>query len=159
MTKYLDRLLDLGELNNKTSKKSFVSRNFEKIEQAIALGHSNKTIIAAIEKDGVSIPYKYFSELLSAEYDRRGIEKQKQKRVNNGKLPAKPVKSKSHPAGLGASPEPVQEKTDSNLTPLEQSIKDEVDKIKASDMSPSQKREALAKATAPLKNRNPLTKR
>lgn len=159
MTKYLDRLLDLGELNNKTSKKSFVSRNFEKIEQAIALGHSNKTIIAAIEKDGVSIPYKYFSELLSAEYDRRGIEKQKQKRVNNGKLPAKPVESKSHRAGLGASPEPKEEKADSGLSPLEQAIKKEVTEITASDMSPEQKRAALTKATAKLKNINPLSKR
>lgn len=157
MSKHLDRLLDTNEQKNKTSKKGFVSRNFEKINQAIAFGHSYKTIIEAIEKDGVSFTYHYFVQMLSAEYERRGIEKQK--RVNNGKLPAKPLESKSHRAGLGASPEPVQEKTDSNLTPLEQSIKDEVDKIKASDMSPSQKREALAKATAPLKNRNPLTKR
>lgn len=157
MSKHLDRLLDTNEQKNKTSKKGFVSRNFEKINQAIAFGHSYKTIIEAIEKDGVSFTYHYFVQMLSAEYERRGIEKQK--RVNNGKLPAKPVESKSHRAGLDAVPEPKEEKTDSGLSPLEQAIKKEVDAIKASDMSPSQKREALAKATAPLKNRNPLSKR
>lgn len=158
MTKYLDRLLDLGEPNNKTSKKSFVSRNFEKIEQAIALGHSNKTIIAAIEKDGVSIPYKYFSELLSAEYERRGIEKQK--RVNNGKLPVKPVESKSHRAGLGDSPEPKEEKADSGLSPEKQAVKDELDRIRDDNsLTLAQKREAAAKATASLVNKNPLANR
>lgn len=157
MSKHLDRLLDTNEQKNKTSKKGFVSRNFEKINQAIAFGHSYKTIIEAIEKDGVSFTYHYFVQMLSAEYERRGIEKQK--RVNNGKLQAKPVESKSNRAGLDAVPEPKEEKADSGLSPLEQAIKKEVDAIKASDMSPSQKREALAKATAPLKNRNPLSKR
>ncbi len=140
---------------NETASRGFKKRYFfQNVDLIFELVEKDKVgyadIVEAMKKDGVIITNQYFRRLMAAE---------KQKRVNNGKLPAKPVESKSHRAGLGDSPEPLQEKTDSNLTPLEQSIKDEVDKIKASDMSPSQKREALAKATAPLKNRNPLTNR
>lgn len=149
------------KVQNKTdtkrgAKKRFFLANIELIFDLIDnYGISYLQIIEAAKKEGVYFSYDYFRELMANE----NKDRKKQKRVNNGKLPAKPVESKSHRAGLGDSPEPLQEKTDSNLTPLEQSIKDEVDKIKASDMSPSQKREALAKATAPLKNRNPLTNR
>lgn len=149
------------KVQNKTdtkrgAKKRFFLANIELIFDLIDnYGISYLQIIEAAKKEGVYFSYDYFRELMAKE----NKDRKKQKRANNGKLPAKPLESKSHRTGLGASPEPVQEKTDSNLTPLEQSIKNEVDKIKASDMSPSQKREALAKATAPLKNRNPLTKR
>lgn len=158
MSKHLDRLLDTNEQKNKTSKKGFVSRNFEKINQAIAFGHSYKTIIEAIEKDGVSFTYHYFVQILSAEYERRGIEKQK--RVNNGKLPAKPLESNSHRADLGASPVQKKANTDSDLSPEKQAIKDEIDKITNDDsLTLAQKREASAKAIASLVNKNPLTNR
>lgn len=149
------------KVQNKTdtrrgAKKRFFLANIELIFDLIDnYGVSYLQIIEAAKKEGVNFSYDYFRELMATE----NKDRKKQKRVNNGKLQAKPVESKSNRAGLDAVPEPKEEKADSGLSPLEQAIKKEVDAIKASDMSPSQKREALAKATAPLKNRNPLSKR
>lgn len=149
------------KVQNKTdtkrgAKKRFFLANIELIFDLIDnYGISYLQIIEAAKKEGVYFSYDYFRELMANE----NKDRKKQKRVNNGKLPAKPVESKSNRAGLDAVPEPKEEKVDSGLSPLEQAIKKEVAEITASDMSPSQKREALAKATAPLKNRNPLAGR
>lgn len=134
------------KLAEPTTKRQYFRNNQKTVIELLNAGATHAEILQAFELDGVTMSARYFSRLLNDASPKERPE-------------SKPVESKSHRAGLGASPKPVQEKTDSNLTPLEQSIKDEVDKIKASDMSPSQKREALAKATAPLKNRNPLAAR
>lgn len=163
MTKHLNELLNPSSLmskENKISKRSFISRNFEKINLALELGHSNKTIIEAIAKDGVDFTYSYFSQALILEYAKRGIDRKKQKRVNNGKLPAKPLESNSHRADLGTSPMQKKANTDSDLSPEKQAIKDEIDKITNDDsLTLAQKREASAKAIASLVNKNPLTNR
>ena len=123
-----------------TTKRQYFRNNQKTVIELLDAGATHAEILQAFELDGVTMSARYFSRLL------------------NDASPKERPESK--PVGKGAQvvPEP-KEKADSGLSPLEQSIKKEVDAIKASDMSPSQKREALAKATAPLKNRNPLTRR
>ena len=123
-----------------TTKRQYFRNNQKTVIELLDAGATHAEILQAFELDGVTMSARYFSRLL------------------NDASPKERPESK--PVGKGAQvvPEP-KEKADSGLSPLEQSIKKEVDAIKASDMSPSQKREALAKATAPLKNRNPLAGR
>lgn len=161
MTKHLDELLDLNSKANqktKVSKKAFLSRNFEKIDKALKLGHDYKVIIETLEKDGFVFTYNYFSQVLIEEYEARGLSRKKQKRVNSGNQSGNFVESK--PASKGAQPTPQPKKTNSDLSPEEQGIKDELERIRNdTTLTFEQKREAAAKATAPLKNQNPLTNR
>ena len=128
------------KLAEPTTKRQYFRNNQKTVIELLDAGATHAEILQAFELDGVTMSARYFSRLL------------------NDASPKERPESK--PVGKGAQvvPEP-KEKADSGLSPLEQSIKKEVDAIKASDMSPSQKREALAKATAPLKNRNPLAGR
>lgn len=129
------------KLAEPTTKRQYFRNNQKTVIKLLDAGATHAEILQAFELDGVTMSARYFSRLL------------------NDASPKERLESKPASKGAQAVPEPKEEKADSGLSPLEQSIKDEVDKIKASDMSPSQKREALAKATAPLKNRNPLAGR
>lgn len=129
------------KLAEPTTKRQYFRNNQKTVIELLDAGATHAEILQAFELDGVTMSARYFSRLL------------------NDASPKERLESK--PMGKGAQVvlEPKEAKTDSSLSPLEQSIKNEVDAIKASDMSPNQKREALAKATAPLKNRNPLAGR
>lgn len=150
------------KVQNKTdtkrgAKKRFFLANIELIFDLIDnYGISYLQIIEAAKKEGVYFSYDYFRELMAKE----NKDRKKQKRANNGKLPAKPLESKSHRAGLGDSPVQKKANTDSDLSPEKQAIKDEIDKITNDDsLTLAQKREASAKAIASLVNKNPLTNR
>ena len=123
-----------------TTKRQYFRNNQKTVIELLDAGATHAEILQAFELDGVTMSARYFSRLL------------------NDASPKERPESKPVSKGAQVVPEP-KEKADFGLSPLEQSIKKEVDAIKASDMSPSQKREALAKATAPLKNRNPLADR
>lgn len=129
------------KLAEPTTKRQYFRNNLKTVIELLDAGATHAEILQAFELDGVTMSARYFSRLL------------------NDASPKERPESKPVGKGAQVEPEPKEAKTDSDLSPLEQSIKDEVDKITASDMSPSQKREALAKATAPLKNRNPLAAR
>lgn len=149
------------KVQNKTdtkrgAKKRFFLANIELIFDLIDnYGISYLQIIEAAKKEGVYFSYDYFRELMANE----NKDRKKQKRVNNGKLPAKPVESKSHRAGLGAVPEP-KKANEGGLSPEKQAVKDELDRIRDDNsLTLAQKREAAAKATASLVNKNPLANR
>lgn len=139
------------------AKKRFFLANKELIFDLIDnFGISYLQIIEAAKKEGVDISYDYFRELMASE----NKDREKPKRVNNGKLPAKPVESKPNRAGLGASPEPKKANSDSDLSPEKQAVKDELDRIRNDgSLTLAQKREAAGKATASLVNKNPLANR
>lgn len=161
MTKHLNDLLETsGKAGNdrKISKKMFISLNFEKIDKALKLGNSHEAIISALEKDGVKFTYSYFSQLLSAEYQARGLNPKFKKHPGNGKPSVKTVESKSSATGSALKPDPVK-KADSSSGDESQALKDELDRIRKSDMTLIQKREAIAAATASAKNANPLADR
>lgn len=111
---------------------------------------SHSDIVEAFRADGVNISEQYFRRLIAAE---------KQKPFSGRKRKEVFVESNQANKGTVNSSKKEIENTASSMTPQELEIKKEVARITASDMSPQDKREALAKATAPLKNRNPLSKR
>lgn len=161
MTKHLNDLLETsGKAGNdrKISKKMFISLNFEKIDKALKLGNSYEAIISALEKDGVKFTYSYFSQLLVAEYQARGLNPKFKKHPGNGKPSVKTVESKSNATGSALNHDPVQ-KSDSPAVDEKQALKDELKRIRNSDMTHEKKREAIAAANAASRNVNPLADR
>ena len=134
------------KLAEPTTKRQYFRNNQKTVIELLDAGATHAEILQAFELDGVTMSARYFSRLLND--------------ASPKERPAKPVESKSHRAGLGASPEPKKTNAVSGLSPEKQAVKDELDRIRDDNsLTLAQKREAAAKATASLVNKNPLAGR